>query len=314
MGSTAANATIWNAPNYVGELFEINKKKTPLLSLIGGLAGGGKMVNSFEFPLGQHFSLDAGSQPAITEAASQTAPTAGTYARTQTVNTCQIFQRAVNVSYAKQSNANAITGLSLTGEVQPITNEKDFQIEQSLKQVALDVNWTFHNGVYQQATSAAVAPKSRGILTAITTNATAAAGAQLTKAMIDATLKMMADNGADMNDMYIFCNSYQKQKISSLYSYVPTDRSLGGSNIEQIITDFCRLNVVYDPHVPAASLGIYDLAPVVPVFCAVPDKGVLFYEDLAKTGATETGEIYGQIGLAYGHETLHGKITGLATA
>ena len=36
-------------------------------------------------------------------------------------------------------------------------------------------------------------------------------------------------------------------------------------------------------------------------------------EPLAKTGAGEKYQIFGQIGLDYGAEFLHGKITGLAT-
>ena len=45
-----------------------------------------------------------------------------------------------------------------------------------------------------------------------------------------------------------------------------------------------------------------------------PGKGVLFYEELSKTGASEKGQIYGQLGLDYGPEEFHGKITGLATS
>lgn len=51
-----------------------------------------------------------------------------------------------------------------------------------------------------------------------------------------------------------------------------------------------------------------------PVFLPVPGKGVLFYEELSKTGAAEEGQIYGQLGLDYGPEEYHGTITGLATS
>ena len=51
-----------------------------------------------------------------------------------------------------------------------------------------------------------------------------------------------------------------------------------------------------------------------PVFLPVPNKGVLFYEELSRTGASESGQIYGQIGIDYGPEEMHGTITGLATS
>jgi len=51
-----------------------------------------------------------------------------------------------------------------------------------------------------------------------------------------------------------------------------------------------------------------------PVFLPVPGKGFLFYEELAKSGASEKGQIYGQIGLDHGPEIYHGKLTGLTVA
>jgi hypothetical protein len=46
----------------------------------------------------------------------------------------------------------------------------------------------------------------------------------------------------------------------------------------------------------------------------VPEKGVLFFEELSKTGASEKGQLFGMLGLDYGPEEYHGKITGLTTS
>jgi hypothetical protein len=40
----------------------------------------------------------------------------------------------------------------------------------------------------------------------------------------------------------------------------------------------------------------------------------LFYEPIAKLGAGEQGQIFGQIGLDHGPGIMHGSITGLATS
>lgn len=320
MANVNVAATVWNCPNYTGELFLIGANQTPFLNMIGGLQGGRiRTVADFQFPLAQPYALEAASQPAISETASLTAPDPWTYVREQDVNTVQIFQRQVSVSYSKQSvtgqvTADPTTGLIDISDVQPISNERDFQIQAHMRQLSVNIDYTFLNGQYQQATSAAVAAKNRGIITGATTNTVNAAAAALTKDLIDQLLRTMATNGSEFVNPVIFCNAFQKQKITSIYGYAPEDRNIGGLNIKQIETDFAILGIVWAPNVPNATLLIADLSVCSPVFLPVPEKGVLFFEELSKTGASEKGQIYGQLGLDYGPEEYHGTITNLATS
>lgn len=320
MANANAAATIWNCPNYTGELYLIGANKTPFLNMIGGLQGGAiRTVADFQYPLAQPWALESAAQPAITETASLTAPNPWTYVRGQDVNTVQIFQRQVSVSYAKQSvtgsvTADATTGIVDINDLQPVQNERDFQISAHMRQISVNVDYTFLNGAYQQATAANVAAKTRGIITAATTNTVNAASATLSKSLMDQLMRTMASNGAEFVNPVVFCNAFQKQKISDIYGYAPQDRNIGGYNIKQVETDFAILGIVWAPNVPAATLLIADLAFCSPVYLPVPEKGVLFYEELAKTGASEKGQIYGQIGLDYGPEEYHGTITSLATS
>jgi hypothetical protein len=183
-----------------------------------------------------------------------------------------------------------------------------------MRQIAVNTDYTFLNGAYQQATNAGVAAKTRGIITAATTNTVAAGAAQLSRNLFNQLIRTMAGNGAEFVNPVVFCGAYQKQKITEIYGYAPEDRNMGGMNIKQIETDFAMLGVVWAPNVPASTLLVADLAFCSPVFLPVPEKGVLFYEELSKTGAAEKGQIYGQIGLDYGPEEYHGTITGLATS
>lgn len=319
MANVNLAATVWNCPNYVGELFLIGANQTPFLNMIGGLQGTTiRTVSDFQFSLAQPWALEDAAQPDISESASITAPDPWTYVRDQDVNTVQIFQRAVSVSYAKQSvtgqiTADATTGLAELG-VQPIQNEKDFQISAHMRQISVNVDFTFLQGAYQQATSAAVAPRSRGIITGCDKNTVDANGATLSKSLIDQLLRDMAGNGAEFINPVIFVNAFQKQKISDIYGYAPEDRNVGGVNIKQIETDFAVFGIVWAPNVPTNTLLIADLSICSPVFLPVPEKGVLFYEELSKTGASEEGQIYGQIGLDYGPEEYHGTIENLATS
>jgi hypothetical protein len=320
MANVNAAATVWNCPNYTGELYLIGANKTPFLNMIGGLQGDRvRTVGDFQFPLAQPWALENPSQPNISETASLTAPNAWTYVRDQDVNTCQIWQRKVSVSYAKQSvggqvSADPNTGLVDIGDNQPIANEKDFQINAHMRQLAVDIDWTFLNGTYTQAVNAGVAARTRGIVTSCVTNTVGAGGAALNKTLIDTLLRTMANNGSEFLQPVLFCSALNKQRISAAYGYAPEDRNYGGVNIKQIETDFAVLGVVWAPNIPAATVLIGDLAFCAPVFLPVPEKGVLFYEELAKVGAAETGQIYGQIGLDYGPEEMHGTITGLAVA
>ena len=56
-----------------------------------------------------------------------------------------------------------------------------------------------------------------------------------------------------------------------------------------------------------------NLDVIAPVYQPVPGKGNFFLEPLAKTGAGEKYQLFGQLGLDHGPEWYHGKFTGIAT-
>ncbi|KNY26334.1 SU10 major capsid protein [Pseudobacteroides cellulosolvens] len=311
--ANVAAGTVWNLPNYTGELFTADAINTPFLSMIGGLTGG-MMTENFEFPVDSLYSHQSASQPAITETASLTAPTAISYVKTQDKNVTQIFQEQVSLSYVKMSNAGRLSGINSAGASNNAPSERDFQIARALEKIARDVNYTFLNGTYQIATNAGVANKTRGMIELCSTgNTVDAASAELSKELIDSLLLEMFTNGASFKNMVLFCNGYQKQRISNAYGYAPMDRAIGGLNIKQIETDFGNIGVQLDRFMPAGTIGIFDMSVIAPVFQPVPNKGNLFYEELAKTGAAESGQIFGQIGLAHGASFMHGTITNLKT-
>lgn len=315
MANVNAITKFFNCPNYVGELFLIGMNMTPFLNRIGGLEGtNAKLAKSWQFPTAVPWALEAAAQPAITEDTSLTAPTPWTYVRGQDTNVCQIFHKAVDITYAKKSDWSTLTGLANLGDPNAVTDELSFQKMANLKQIAIDAEYSFLNGAYNLAAASNQANKTRGIITAMTTNTEAGGAAQLTTTMVDNLLRTMATNGAVFGNVYAFCGAYQKQKLTKIYGYEPESRNEAGLNITSIETDFCMLNVVWAPQVPAATLPIIDISVVSPVFLPVPDKGLLFYEELSKTGADDKGQIYGQMGIDYGPEEYHGKITALATA
>ena len=308
--------TTWNLPNYAGELFTADPTQTPLLSMIGGLTGG-KQTKNFEFPTAVLFDYPDAKQPEITEEASAKAPAASAIARKQESNVIQIHQEVIDLTYFKQSNSGRFSGINGSNQTNPI-DEKSWQIQQKLIKIARDVEFSFINGKYQKATAANVANKTRGMLElAATVSTVDASSGKLTTNMIKALMLEMADNGAYFNNMVLFAGAKQKQKITDLYEKQlgynqGAPRNIGGMNITEIETDFCKLGIVWDRFMPDDSILIADVAHIAPMFQEVEGKGVLFEEELAKIGASDRIQIYGQIGLAHGPAFLHGSITNLA--
>jgi len=308
--------TSWNLPNYAGELFSADATQTPLLSMTGGLTGG-RQTDNFEFPTAVLYDYPEAGQPEISEQASATAPQAAHAVTEQETNVVQIHQEVIDLSYVALSNLHRMSGLNTAGQAPAYEDERLFQLRHKLIKVARDVEHSFINGSYNKATSASEANRTRGLVELTQSGVTIdAGGAPLSADLLRQVYRDMADAGAYFNDMVMFLPAYQKQQLSEVYANqvgmnMPLTRRIGGVNITQVETDFFNMGIVWNRFVPADTILIADVAHIAPVFQVVPGKGVLFTEELAKTGASEKLQLFGQIGLAHGANFLHGSITGL---
>jgi len=87
---------------------------------------------------------------------------------------------------------------------------------------------------------------------------------------------------------------------------------IGGVAVDTVLTDFGQIGILLDSDWPKDSIGIASLDQLAPVFFNTPGKGVFFEEPLAKVGASDDVQLYGEIGLKYGSERSHGVLRGLA--
>lgn len=307
----------WNLPNYAGELFTAAPTATPLLSLIGGLSGG-IMTTNAEFPTAQLFDYPDAEQPEISEQASATAPPARHIERNQEKNVVQIHQDTVDITYHKIANTGRMAGLNTAGQMPSPEDELAWQITHSLLvPAARNVEYSFIAGQYQLATGVGVPNKTRGMIQLCEEGTTIdAAGEDLTFEMLQALYKEMANNGAYFENMVMFVPAGLKQRISSIYASLPggnlpASRNEGGINITDIETDFTKIGVVWNRFMPDNAILLCDIAYMAPVFLEVPGKGVLFVEELSKSGASERRQMYGEVGLDHGPAFLHGSITGV---
>lgn len=399
-GTVTGMGTTFNLPNYTGELFALTPENTPFLSAIGGLTGGG-MTTATEFEW-QTSDLRDPAQRTRVEGA--TAPTAEGRVRANVRNVLQIHQEKVSVSYTKQAaigqmaTPQAAPFRGVPGS-NPVGNELDWQVEQALKTMALDINWSFINGQWANPTSNAEARRTRGILEAIQTNriakgvsvtgattatdtvtqtahglangdaivftdtgaatsiiagrvyhvrdsatntfkvAKAVGGpalalgtatvdyteptaVELTTDDVDDLVQTAYDNGgiSEQGTATLVVNSRQKRAVTRAYvtahgkavMVTEANRRLGGVSVEQVQTDFGLLNIMLDRHMPQDALLVCSMEQLRPVFLNIPGKGTLFEEPLAKTGASDEVQLYGEVGLEFGNELAHAVATGLA--
>lgn len=316
MAGITGQGQTFNLPNYTGELFALTPADTPFLSAIGGLTGG-MSVESTEFEW-QAYDLRAAGQNTRLEGAN--APDAEERVRSNITNVVEIHQESIEVSYTKTAATQLKAG-SNNAERNPVGNELDWQVEQMLKQIARDVEYSFLRGTYAKPVDNTTARKTRGILAAITTNViTNGTAAELTEDMILDLMQQVYDNGGlqESETATIVANSWQKRMLTKIFvtdkNYQEMTRNVGGVSVQTIETDFGRLNIMLDRHMPADQLLVASLDQCAPVFLQIPGKGFLFQEPLAKVGSADRLQIYGEIGLRYGMEKAHGKITGLTTA
>jgi hypothetical protein len=313
--------TTYNLPNYVGELFSASPEDTPFLSAIGGLTGGESTgATIFEW---QGYDLrDAAADRQRQEGAD--APDGESRVRYNASNVVEIHQEAVAVSYTKQaatgqrgSGADAVT----IGTTTIPASELAWQLEQQFKQIARDVELTFITGTYARPTDNTAPRKTRGLLEAVTTNVatTTETAATLTDGTVLDLMQDIWESGGiqESETRTIVVNAALKRALTRIFikdaSYQESTRNVGGVNLQTIETDFGKCNIMLNRYMPSDKLAVVSLEECAPKFLEIPGKGHFFAEPLAKTGASDKVQIYGEIGLKYGNEKTHGVLT-VATA
>lgn len=316
MAAVSGQATTINLPNFVGELFNLTGRDAPFKTLAA--ANGIRTVLSKQYTW-QTTDNTAAAQPATVEGAD---PSFEERTRSEVSNVVQIFQYGVEVNYSKLGNIGmlgsggaspATAAVSILGD-QPVGNEIEFQQALKLDRAAEDMEVSFLNGTFQNPNDNVTGRKTRGVSTAITTNTVAAGTTDLSRDHIDRLLRDMHGQRARFMRPTIFGRALQIQRLNDIYEVSERSRSVGGADIRTIITPFAVLDVVIDRHVTASELLILEMAVCKPVVMPIPGKGDLFLEPVARTGAAEKSQLYGEWGIQYGPEQWSGKITGLTTS
>lgn len=302
--------------NYSGLLYNKADTSTPFLNMISGNV---KYTNSVEFVCGQYYTGEEGAIPAISETASLSAPDATFVTRTQFTNVTQIFMEAVAISYAKQSNMATLSGVNLAGQVANPQDELDFQVARKMEKVKRSIEKAFIQGTYNKATADNEVNKTRGMISAITTNAVNASGASLDLWLINDAVKSIKEAGGDITDLTVLVNATNLLQVNAnaiemgMPVGVAHDTEYGIQVSEVVLPIGATVKLAIGAFLPDGTALVVNTKVCGPVEQPTPNKGNFFLEELAKTGAGTKYQIFGQIGLDHGPEWYHAKITGLST-
>lgn len=319
-------ATSFDLPNYIGELFQKGEKPNALLRLIGGLTGGLRLVTTPEFAMGVDYTLPAADSTGKTEGATPTAVEVDTE---QSTNLVQIFHEAVELTYSAQAATGVIAGLAAIPGIGQSNGELisprsiEWQRMRAVERISRNANLAFLRGTYQKPGSNATPRQTRGIRTAVTTNLFANGGTArpISKAIIEAALKNGLANGMFSlgDELMVLVDATQYDAIVALYepgiqqtTNPGPSATVAGVAVKTIVTKWATLHLVWEPDMAAGELFITQ-----PKYCRVvamptPKKGVLFSEPLAKSGSADKEQIYGELGIDYRHEVFHAVIDDLS--
>ena len=328
--STPVTGTIdsYGLPQFVGEIHDLQPQVTPFLSAIGGL-NGVKFIESREFV----WTVEDGEASSAGDTKLENgAPTASAVPRQQVKNVVEIHQESVDFGYTAQAVVGqlATTNADIEGR-NPVRDPMMHQLNKKLGKIARDVEKSFLSGSLVNPTDNLTARETQGILGAITTHTIAydtgvgGKGSAYTSYrdilndllidMFEPTAEANVSPASEDGTFVLFVGGANKVALSSEYSgdltLTPRDRYVGGVNIGNIVTDFGDIGIVVDRYIPANTALLADLSVVQSVVLPIPGRGAFFAEPLAKTGASDEVMIYGEIGLEYGPESFHGKLTAL---
>ena len=318
-------------PNYQGQLFVTDKKyPNRTLQLLGVLGAsdtgegditGFQTVRSVEFPVGQTYAIPAHAADR-SKLEGQNAPAELDTGRAQVTNVTQVWQEAIKVDYTKQGDVASLSGLNTAGASNPVQDELDFQAAAALTVIKRNLNWTVLNQTYRKPANNTLTRRTRGFIEACTSTRLLNAGTPraLSMALLDDFMQSIVNAGGivDGEGMIVAASAIQLRKLNELFRAdklkIDESRIEAGTRVRSVITTFGTFNFYLEPDMPTGQLLAINFGVASIVGMPIGQKGILFTEELAKTGATDAYQMYGELGLNHGPEFHHGLLGDLINA
>lgn len=215
----------------------------------------------------------------------QDPPSDASKVRTKVSNFTQIFQYGINVSHTMRSVLQA-----------GVADEFTFQIARRLMEAMRELDAALIGGVKSASAGSDSVYRSMGGIIEFASQATGnltTTSEALSLTVVNAMAKQIWDDGGSPN--FILVGGKQKRAISTFDQSARRsvyDQTVAGYVVERIITDLgFVLDVIVDPWMPDDTAIVGDLNKI----RVMPLRGsAMRAEDLAKTGASNKAQIYGE--------------------
>lgn len=215
----------------------------------------------------------------------QDAPADESKTRTKVSNYTQIFQKGINISYTMRSVLQA-----------GVADEYTFQVARRLQEIMRELDSSLVLGVSSSSQGSDTVYRSMGGIIEFASQATGnidSTSEALTLSVVNDMCKDIWDDGGTPN--FILVSGKQKRAISGFEQSARRsvyDTTVAGYVVDTIMTDLgFVLDVIVDPWVPDDTVVVGDINKV----RVMPLRGsAMRAEDLAKTGASYKGQIYGE--------------------
>lgn len=215
----------------------------------------------------------------------QDAPADESKTRTKVSNYTQIFQKGINVSYTMRSVLQA-----------GVADEYTFQVARRLQEVMRELDSSLILGISSASQGSDTVIRSMGGIVEFASQAggnTNSTSEALTLSVVNDMCKQIWDDGGTPN--FILVPGKQKRAISAFDQSARRsmyDATVAGYVVDKVITDLgFVLDVIVDPWMPDDTAIVGDLNKI----RVMPLRGSsIRAEDLAKTGASFKGQIYGE--------------------
>lgn len=215
----------------------------------------------------------------------QDAPADESKTRSKVTNYTQIFQKGINVSHTMRSVLQA-----------GVADEYTFQVARRLMEVMRELDSSLVAGIKSSSAGSDSVYRSMGGIIEFASQSTGninSTSEALTLSVVNTMCKQIWDDGGAPN--FILVGGKQKRAISAFDQSARRsmyDATVAGYVVDKVITDLGYvLDVIVDPWMPDDTVIVGDInkVRVMPL-----RNSAMRAEDLAKTGASFKGQIYGE--------------------
>ena len=319
MAQVATSDTTTN-PQYFGEVVQAVPLQAPALALLGASGLALPSPQSISNP-GLRVSWELEPERGVTNQVGVVEISTATVRNnvfTQEYNVIQDFHEAISMSFASQAAEGEPAGSGANIAAIPnfagVTPTKyDKQVGSLIRGVAKAIDYQIFRGAraYTAGTDSARVMGGYFDRCGSDNNYKDYTTSDIDKDTFIQHLADAYDVGAlrGSGEYYCFCSSGVKRKISSLFgdntTRVLPSSMVSNVQVNQLDTDFGRINLVLAPNTYSYSYCIVDMADQALLGNQVPGKGNFFME---KVGTTKVAEdvwrLWGNLTLKFGH-ALH---------